>query len=266
MKGWLIFGIVLLVLWLIGMIRAQVVLIFNGEVGLRVKVLGMNIQIMPKKPKKPLNPDDFSPAKYRKLLAKEAKRQAKKDAQNAKKKAKKEAKKAQKEEEKKKAKEAESASQKPKKKKTLAEILDLVYMLLDALKSLGKSFGKRFEIEAVRLRITVGSEDAAQTALLYGIMVQAVAYGIEILSSLTNLRVKKQNRGNILVDADFTSEKIEADLHLIFKLRVWHIFGMLFSALGGIIKNRLKSLTKQSTSKTAPTADGSLSKTNTENS
>lgn len=234
MRGWLVLGIILLCLWLIGMIRAQVVLIYNGELALKVKVFGMTVQIMPKKPKKPLNPDDFSPEKYRKLLAKEAKKQEKKEAKKAKSKQKKALKK-------KKAKDesASQAPQKPKKKKGLADILDLVYMGVDALKSLGKSFGKHFEIEVVRLRITVCSEDAAQTAILYGILSQAVAYVLEILSQCTNIRVKKKNRGNILVDADFTAETLAADLHLIFKLRVWHLFAMIFSALGGIIKNRM---------------------------
>lgn len=263
MTGWLIFGIVLLVLWLIGMIRAKVVLIFNGELALSVRVLGIKIQIMPKKEKKAIDPNDFSPAKYRKLLEKEAKRKAKKDAANAKKEAKKAAKKAVKAEEKKKAKEGTSSdkSKKSKKKKGLADILDLVYMGLAALKSLGKSFGKHFEIEAVRLRITVGSEDAAQTAILYGILVQAVAYALEVLSALTNLRIRKKNRENILVDADFTSEKIEADLHLIFKMRVWHLFAMVFSALGGVIKNRIAALTKQSSSAPTPKTDKNVGDT-----
>lgn len=256
MKGWLIFGIILLCLWLIGMIRAQVVLIYNGELTLRVKALGLTFRIMPKKEKKPLDPDDFSPAKYRRLMAKEAKQQAKKDAKKAKKQAKKAAKSA----EKRKNKEA-SSSESAKKKKGLGEILDLVYLLLDALKPFGRSFGKHFEVEAVKLRITVGSEDAAKTAMLYGILVQMVAYGLELLSARTNLRIKKKNRGDILVDADFTSEQIAADLHLIFKLRVWHVFGMLFSALGGIIKNRIAALKKQS----LPT-NVSVGKTRRENS
>ncbi len=261
MKGWLIFAIILLCLRLVGMIRAQIVVIFNGELTLKVKLLGKTVQIMPKKPKKPLDPDDFSPKKYRKLLAKEAKLKAKKEAKKAQSKAKK----AEKAANKKKAKD-ESASKKPKKKKGLADILDLVYMGLDALKSLGRSFGKHFEIEAVRLRITVGSEDAAQTALLYSILVQAVAYVLEVLSSLTNLRIRKQNRGNILVDADFTSKQIKADLHLIFKLRVWHIVAMLFLALGGVIKNRIAASKKKPLPTPASASEGDIGNPKTENS
>lgn len=260
LRGWLIFAIILLCLWLVGMIRAQIVVIFDGELTLKVKLLGKTMQIMPKKQRKPLDPDDFSPKKYRKLLAKEAKLKAQKEAKKAKSKAKK----AEKAANKKKAKQA--ASGKDKKKKGLADILDLIYMGLDALKSLGKSFGKRFEIEALRLRITVGSEDAAQTALLYGILVQAVAYGLEILSSLTNLRIRKQNRSNVLVDTDFTSEQIKADLHLIFKLRVWHIFAMLFSALGGVIKNRIAASKKQPLPTPASASDGDIGNPKTENS
>lgn len=261
MRGWLIFGIILLCLWLIGRIRARVVLIYNGELALSVKVLGKTIKILPKKPRKALDPDDFSPEKYRKLLAKEAKAQAKKDAKKAKKAAKKKAK----AEEKKRSEQA-SANEPSRKKKSIADILDLVYMGLDALRSLGRSFGKRFEIEAVKLHITVGSEDAAQTALLYGILSQAVAYVLEFLSLRTNLRIKKKNRGNILVDADFTAETITADLHLIFKLRVWHFFAMAFSALGGVIKNRLASQKRSSQAETPTSSDPTVGQTETVNS
>lgn len=259
MKGWLIFGIILLVLWLIGRIRAQIVLIYKDEIVLRLKVLGLTFGILPKKARKPIAPDDFSPAKYRKLLKKEAKKQAKKDAKKAKKQAKKVAKAAEK-------KKAESTGGAKKKKKSIADILDLVYLLLDALKAFGKTFGKRFEIEAVKLHITVGAEDAAQTALLFGIVSQAVAYVVEILSSLTNLRVRKQNRSGVMVEADFTSEQITADLHLVFKLRLWHIFAMLFSALGGIIKNRLAAMKKQSKPVAASVADSGADKANSEES
>lgn len=252
MKGWLILGIILLCLWLIGRIGAKVELIYNGALTLRLKVLGLTLARMPKKERKPIDPDDFSPVKYRKLLAKEAKKQAKK--------AKKQAQKAQK----KKSKKATAKSGTGKPKKSPTDVLDLVYTALDALRPLGRSFGKHFEIEAVRLRITVGSEDAAQTALLYGILSQAVAYALEIVSNSTNLRIKEKNRGNILVDADFTSEKIAADLHLIFKLRVWHLLAMLFSALGGVIKNRLAGMKGQSPAPAVAT-DRTVGKTNSEN-
>lgn len=261
MKGWLIFGIILLILWLIGMIRAQIELGYNGELTLRVKALGLTFGIMPKKPPKKIDPDDFSLKKYRKLLKKEANRQAKKDARKRKKQAK-----AAKKKKDKQARTADRTAKKPQKKKGVAELLDLVCMLLDALKSLGKSFGKHFEIEVVKLRITVGSEDAAQTALLYGTAVQALAYLLEWLSMLTNLRIKKQNRGDVLVEADFTSEQIQADLHLIFKLRVWHLLAMLFSALGAIIKNRIAGLMNASKPSPASASDSRAGSASTENS
>ncbi len=237
MKGWMILAVILLCLWLIGRIRANIILIYDGQFTVRVKMLGITVRLLPKK-KKIIHPDDFSPEKYRRLQAREEKKRIKREAKRNRKEAKRSAKKADS------AVSPEKAKGTSKKKKGIDQILDLVYMLLDALKPLGKSFGRHFEVEAVKLKIKVGSEDAAKTAILYGILVQAVAYGLEILSSLINVHIRKKNREAICVNADFTAERITADLHLILKLRLWHVFAIGFSALGGIIRNRVAKFKK----------------------
>lgn len=249
MTGWIVFGCILLFFWLIGMIRANIEVIYNDSVQVAVKVLGVRIQITPKKKKVP-KLSDFTPKKYRKRLAKDEANRLKAEAKKAKKQAKKDAKKAEKkrlEEERKKAKAAgrtlpEDEKKKKKKKKSLAEILEWVYVGLDALKGLGKSFGKHFEIEAVKMKIAVGSEDAAQTAILYGIIVQMAAYLVEGLSAITNFRCKK--REEMQITADFLSEKMVMDLHFIFKVRVWHVFAWVFAAIGAALKRMIKNMLK----------------------
>lgn len=249
MTGWIVFGCILLFFWLIGMIRANVEVIYNDSVQVAVKVLGVRIQITPKKKKVP-KLSDFTPKKYRKRLAQDEAKRLKAEAKKAKKQAKKDAKKAEKkrlEEERKKAKAEgrtlpEDEKKKKKKKMELADILGWVYVGLDALKGLGKSFGKHFEIEAVKMKIAVGSEDAAQTAILYGIIVQMAAYLVEGLSAITNFRCKR--REEMQITADFLSEKLVMDLHFIFKLRVWHVFALLFAAIGAALKRIIKNTLK----------------------
>ena len=246
MTGWIIFGCILLFFWLIGMIRANVEVIYSDSVQVAVRVLGMRIQITPKKKKVP-KLSDFTPKKYRKLLAKDEANRLKAEAKQAKKQAKKDAKKAEKkklDEARKKAKaEGKILSQDEKKKKKkkmgLAEILGWVYVGLDALKALSKSFGKHFEIEAVKMKIRVGSEDAAQTAILYGIIVQMAAYLVEGLSAITNFRCKK--REEMQITADFLSDKLVMDLHFIFKIRIWHVFALLFAAIGAALKRIIQN-------------------------
>ena len=245
MTGWIIFGCILLFFWLIGMIRANVEVIYADSVKVAVRVLGVRIQITPKQKKVP-KLSDFTPKKYRKRLAKDEAKRLKAEAKKAKKQAKKDAKKAEKkklDEARKKAK-AEGRTlpedeKKKKKKKSLAEILEWVYIGLDALKGLGKSFGKHFEIEAVKMKIRVGSEDAAQTAILYGIIVQMAAYLVEGISAITNFRCKR--REEMQITADFLSDKMVMDLHFIFKLRIWHVFALLFAAIGAALKRMIKN-------------------------
>ena len=254
MKGWIVFGCILFVFWLIGMIRANIEVCYSDTVRVAIKICGIRIVITPKKKKKPPKLSDFTPKKYRKRLAKDEAARLKAEAKKAAKEAKKEAKKAEKkkaaEAKKKAAAEAKEKSkgqakpEEPKKKKKkkmeLADILNWVYVGLDALKALGKSFGKHFEIEAVKMKIAVGSEDAAQTAILYGIIVQMAAYLVEGLSAITNFRCR--NRKDMEIRADFLSDKMVMDLHFIFKIRVWHIFAWIFAAIGAALKRIIKNM------------------------
>ncbi|MGM9636507.1 MAG: DUF2953 domain-containing protein [Eubacteriales bacterium] len=230
MTALIVIGCILLFFWLVGMLRANLILIYDGQLVLSLRVLFLNIRLVPGKKKIP-NPEHYSPGKYRKMLAKKAKKEQKKQAN------------AQKKLEKKKQSEAKKKTAAPqnmparkKPQKSVADILDLVWQILEMVKGLVRSFGKHFRIEAVRLKITVAGEDAAKTAIMYGMVCQGVAYLIEILSTVTNFKAK--HRENISVEADFLSEKSTADLHLIFRLRVWHLFAMVFAALGGFIRKR----------------------------
>lgn len=250
MKGWIIFGCVLFVFWLIGMIRANIEVCYSDSVRVAVKVLGMRFVITPKK-KKPPKLSDFSPKKYRKRLAKDEKARLKKEAKKAKKQAQKEAKAAEKKKAAEAKKQAEKAGttdgdgnkkKKKKKKMQFADILGWAFVGLDALKGLGKSFGKHFEIEAVKMKIAVGTDDAAQTAILYGIIVQMAAYLVEGLSAITNFRCK--NREEMEITADFLSDKLVMDLHFIFKVRIWHIFAWIFAAIGAALKRMIKNATQ----------------------
>ncbi len=246
MNGCIIFAIVLFCLWLVGMIRAHVEVEYNTGVKVAVKVLGIKIRITPKE-KKPPKLSDFTPKKYRKRLEKDEKLRLKKEAQKAKKEAQKEAKKAAEKAAKEAAKKGlpppddgkKKKKKKEKKKKGLADIMELVLVGLSAAGGLFRSFGKHFQIEAKRLKIAVGGEDAASTAIQYGIIVQSVTYLCHLLPTITNFKVKKPEE--IAVTADFLSDKLEMDLHFIFRLRIWHLFAMIFAAGIGAVKQLLKN-------------------------
>ena len=81
--------------------------------------------------------------------------------------------------------------------------------------------------------------DAASTAILYGVVIQSVAYIIEILNSTTNLKGLK--RADIAVNADYLSESTSVDMKFVFSLRVWHIFSILFGVIGKAIKKFIET-------------------------
>ena len=95
MKGWIIFGCILFVFWLIGMIRANIEVCYSDSVRVAIRVCGLRIVITPKE-KKPPKLSDFTPKKYRKRLAKDEAARLKAEAKKAAKQAKKEAQKAEK--------------------------------------------------------------------------------------------------------------------------------------------------------------------------
>ena len=86
----------------------------------------------------------------------------------------------------------------------------------------------------------MGSEDAAKTAILFGVINQAALALFDILNSITN--VKKSRKTEFSVKADFTSEKIFYDIKLAFSIVIWQAlalaFGALFKYVGKMIKNQ----------------------------
>lgn len=223
MKGWIIFLSVVAIIWLIGMISANVVLTYDNKLSVYIKVLFLKFRITPKVIKKP-NPSKYTAKKYAKMLEKQAKAEEKK----AKKK--------------KTGSTAVTGAKSNAKKKgpgSLEDIVELVDLVLELVKRLLASFGKHLRITAARMRIKVATGDAATTAIAYGAVCQSVAYIVEILHNITNFKVKKNDDINVV--ADFAADKSELDLKLIFRLRVWHVFAMLFAVLNGYIIKKLKN-------------------------
>ncbi len=260
MIWWILLAVLLATVWLIGMIRATLEVEYNTDVRLTLRLLGMRFQLSPKQ-KKPLKLSDFTPKKYRKRLAKDEAVRKKQAA----KKAKRQAAKAKKKAEQKAAKDAAKQglplptakdgkkAKQVKGKKDAAEIMELVLLGLSASKGLFRSFGKHFRIEAARLKITVGSPDAATTAILYGLIVQFVTYLCHALDAITNFQCK--NPDEISVIPDFLSDKLEFDLHLFFRLRVWHLFAMLISAGIAAVKHSLKGQSNSAVQSAQPIQD-----------
>lgn len=221
-----ILGIIALVIFLLGSLKATVTVEYNGEVALSVRVLFIKIGILPSKEKK--RKRSMSKKQAQKLTDKLKAKEEKKRAKKAQKKKAKEQKK------------ADIASGKVKKeKKTPAEILDIVSLVTGLVKQvIGKFFG-HLRIKVARIRMKIGTGDAATTALTYGAVTQAINVLFPLLDSVRTLSLPTVK--DIDIQADFTCEETEIDIKISFALRVWHLFHVAFAALGELIKYFFKS-------------------------
>ena len=136
-----------------------------------------------------------------------------------------------------------------KKKPSASEILEFVRSASGLLKKILNSFFKHSKIKVSEISIIVATEDASRTAIMYGVISQAVSYLLEILSCFTT--VKRARKGTIQVLPDFTREASSIKLDLLLQQRPLHILGLLISTLFHIIKNPdiLKSKKRKITKK-----------------
>lgn len=221
------------------MLKVQIIIEYNTAVALTVKIYGFPIRILPAK-KRRVKPMTAKEAE--KIRIKRAKKEAAKKEKAAKKrkaKAEKKRKAAeQKEREKKDPKERQKALEAKQKKKansaTLEENLDLVKRIASFFFS---RFFRHLRIDVTRIHLVIGSDEAAKTALMYGVAVQSVAYLLALLDKFANFHGLEKR--DVFVDVDFLSEEIKADLKIAFSIRLWHILHLAFGALGRLIANRV---------------------------
>lgn len=200
------------------MIRAEVVISYADEVGITVRILGIPIRLMPKKEKK-IRLRDYS-VKRRAKYEKKQRLAAEKKAQ------KKSEKKKRKEEQKAKKKADEEEARKAGKKIRKRTVGENVSMITDLVKTAVGRFGKHLRIRVARLHLSVGTDDAAKTAILYGILSQAVCYLAALLDSTSTLRYPA--KADVDIHADYLSEKITCDIEIGFSLKVWQVFDTAF--------------------------------------
>ncbi len=207
-------------------LKANVIIDYEEELRVTLRILWFNIQIAPSKGKKPIKIKDYTFKSHQKRLRKNYSSYLKKQQK--------------KEEKRKKKSEAKAAKKEKKKaekghpKKPSRTVLDWVNIAGAVIGALFSRFAKRLHVKIARLNIKVATGDAASTAILYGAVIQSVAYIIEILQRITN--VDGLGKAEISVEPDYLSESTSLDLCFVFSLRVWHVFNILFGTIGKAIK------------------------------
>ncbi len=235
MTGWIVFGCILLFFVFIFSLRAKITVEYSDDIKLSVKVLFFKIGILPKKPKKKSGVQSMSKRKAQKIRAGLNKKAQKKRLKEQAKQQKKQQKKEQKEQEKKQG--------KKKKKLSLSDILDLVKMATDVLKAVIKTFFSHLRVDVARCHINLALGDAATTAIAYGAVSEAV---IQLFGALDGLKgFDSPKAQDISINADFLGEATTVDIKVSVSLRVWHLFHVLFAAIGRAIKHLFKIFVKK---------------------
>ena len=136
----------------------------------------------------------------------------------------------------------ESPKDEEKRKHSLGDIRDGISTVTYLLSELLENFLSTLTITATRIYISVGSNNAAKTALLYGGICQGVSYLMELLDNVTRLKTNKNTY--IHVGCDFSSEETIAEIRLAFSMRVYRLIGHGFCLLKAYIKRKIKNESK----------------------
>lgn len=113
-------------------------------------------------------------------------------------------------------------------KKELSPV-KVVWEIREAVLSLADKCLGELHFKFAKLNIEVGCSDAAKTALVYGTVVQSVAYLIEILDNISNVEISRFSKIN--VNSNFISQKSYADGKITLYVRVFSAFKILIHTL-----------------------------------
>lgn len=122
-------------------------------------------------------------------------------------------------------------------KKTVPEYIEI---FTDALKEIVGKLKKYLYLEKYILKVDIGTEDAAQTALIYGATCTAASSLWSLVCSLKR-RTKKPSLIQTEIKPDFISEKTDFYADIVISIRIWQVLSLGMTALG--VYNKLKKNT-----------------------
>ena len=177
-----IFLILLAIIILLLLLRAELHIVYENELSVYVRVLWFKYFIYPEQS------EGFNEKKYDKKQKKK-----KKSGLTT-------------------LKSSESIKNKP-------SLIDKLNIIKEVLSVVFKAFKKHLHVKVAKLNVTVATDDAAKTAILYGAVSGIVASIVELLDSFTKLSPLK-NR-SVSVESDFVSDKSRADINITLSISVF---------------------------------------------
>lgn len=236
MTAIIVIAAILLFLFLLLVLPADLILLYNDEVTLTLRVLFLRFPLVPKK-EKPPRPSRFTAKYYRQMKEKDAKEEAEAIRKAAEKQAKKDEKKAEKEREKANG-QASSAS--------FPELLDRIGAVKDLAGRVILRFAKRLTIRVKRCFVSIGTGDAATTALATGAANGALFAVAEVLRNASGL--DDASAAKLQASPDFLGTGFHADIEILFRIRTFGVFDLAIYALRAFLKDKDRIMPKGGTS------------------
>ena len=202
--GWIIAGSIFVFILLLTLGRVKIIFDYKDDVIFKVKYMFLPLVTIPAtKPKKQKPPKKEKKSKKKDEEAAEEKTEGEKPEEK-----------------------------KPKKKISLEDIFEILKLVLDSLGKPLKRILKRTIFAHLALRISVGGEDAAKTAIKFGLVNMAVGNALGWLD--TAFTLKKPD--DIHITADFQSEETKIDFYCEISLVAAAAFAFAFTFIGRAIK------------------------------
>ena len=123
--------------------------------------------------------------------------------------------------------------------KSPAELLDILTLVTALVKQLTGKFLKHLRIKLTKIKIKIGTGDAAATAIAYGAVTQSINVLFPLLEEVKNFSFPKNK--DIDVSADFTAEESEMDIHFFISIRVWRLLHFGAASFFELIKYFFRS-------------------------
>ncbi len=217
MNAIIVIACILLGFYLIGCIRPHVIISMHKYMNIYVRVFFIKVRVS--------TSQKFDPPDEELDLPKKTKKPKKKKEKKPKKPKVKKDKKA------------------PKKPSLIGIGIDIPKMLIMVRDVLGSIFVKLWRYFRVRIKsfhITVATPDAAQTALMYGVI---CGYGDAIMKILARaLDFKIAKGAKVGADIDYLSEEMKIDAEIDISISVGNVFRFLFGIIGAAVAGALRGL------------------------
>ena len=115
-------------------------------------------------------------------------------------------------------------------------LLDKIKMITALVKQIYLETRGRLSIKVYRMHVTVGTDDAAKTALLYAAVLQSTAYLCQLIESC--YQHVERDEGAMTVTPDYTGGKCSAEVDLRIRVSLWSGIGIALRLLSAYRKQK----------------------------